>query len=438
MPVQPIPPDQIPAGKEVATLGGGCFWCLEAVFDDLAGVESVESGYMGGRNREPTYEEVCGGDTGHAEVVRVTFDPKAISYRDILQVFFVIHDPTTLNRQGNDVGTQYRSAIFHHSPEQKKVADEVIAELAREKVYDDRIVTEVSAGGRLLDGASDTTRTTSATIPASPTACGSWRRRSQKFRKHFLAKVKKARALNGRAAPRRRIRAPGKRLHHPGRGEAHMFGRLMPFEGRFFELFNELAGEIVKGSRELAAMMASFDDLERRAFAIETIEKRGDRITHDTIELLHKTFITPLDRDDIHQLVTRMDDILDLIEDVAQSVNLYDIRTITAETRRLCDLCVACAEQVQAGVARALRPEGAAGDARGLRRDRPARVGGRPRDARGDGEALPRRAGREADHQAALDLRAARVDHRPLRGRGEHHREHHPRERLSGALRHTR
>jgi len=117
-----------------------------------------------------------------------------------------------------------------------------------------------------------------------------------------------------------------------------MFGRLMPFEGRFFELFNELAGEIVKGSRELAAMMASFDELERRAFAIETIEKRGDRITHDAIELLHKTFITPLDRDDIHQLV-------------AQSVNLYDIRAVTAETCRLCDLCVACAEQVRAGVA---------------------------------------------------------------------------------------
>ena len=130
-----------------------------------------------------------------------------------------------------------------------------------------------------------------------------------------------------------------------------MFGRLMPFEGRFFELFNELAGEVVKASRELAAMMASFDELERRAFAIETIEKRGNKITHDTIELLHKTFITPLDRDDIHQLVTRMDDILDLTEDVAQSVNLYDIRTVTVETRRLAELCVGCAEQVQKGVA---------------------------------------------------------------------------------------
>ncbi len=130
-----------------------------------------------------------------------------------------------------------------------------------------------------------------------------------------------------------------------------MFGRLMPYEGRFFELFNEIAVEVVQGSHELAAMMANFDDLERRAFAIETIEKRGDRVTRDTIELLHKTFITPLDRDEIHQLVTRMDDILDLIEDCAQSINLYDIRTLTPETRRLAEICVACAERVQAGVA---------------------------------------------------------------------------------------
>jgi predicted phosphate transport protein (TIGR00153 family) len=130
-----------------------------------------------------------------------------------------------------------------------------------------------------------------------------------------------------------------------------MFGRLMPFEGRFFDLFNELAGEVVKGSHELGAMMASFDDLERRAFAIETIEKRGDKLTQETIELLHRTFITPLDRDDIHALITRMDDILDLIEDCAQSINLYDIRAVTAETRRLADICVACVEQVRAAVA---------------------------------------------------------------------------------------
>ena len=103
----------------VATLGGGCFWCLEAVFDELKGVISVESGYMGGKNPNPTYEQVCGGRSGHAEVVRIAFDPAVVSFKEILEVFFVIHDPTTLNRQGNDAGTQYRSAIFHHSPEQK-------------------------------------------------------------------------------------------------------------------------------------------------------------------------------------------------------------------------------------------------------------------------------------------------------------------------------
>jgi predicted phosphate transport protein (TIGR00153 family) len=129
-----------------------------------------------------------------------------------------------------------------------------------------------------------------------------------------------------------------------------MFGRLLPFEGHFFDLFNALAGEAVQASRELASLMESFDDLERRAFAIETIEKRGDKITHETIELLHKTFITPLDRDDIHQLITRMDDILDLIEDCAQSIGLFDVRTATPEMKRLAEICVGCAEKVQAGV----------------------------------------------------------------------------------------
>ncbi|HEU5282597.1 MAG TPA: peptide-methionine (S)-S-oxide reductase MsrA, partial [Burkholderiales bacterium] len=104
-----------PPGKEIATLAGGCFWCLEAVYDQVKGVDSVESGYMGGKTANPTYGEVCDGDTGHAEVVRLTFDPKLVSYSDLLDVFFVIHDPTTLDRQGNDVGTQYRSAIFYHS-----------------------------------------------------------------------------------------------------------------------------------------------------------------------------------------------------------------------------------------------------------------------------------------------------------------------------------
>ncbi len=130
-------------GREVATLGGGCFWCLEAVFDDLRGVEDVVSGYSGGKVRDPSYDAVCSGTTGHAEVVQVTFDPAVVSFREILQVFFTIHDPTTLNRQGADVGTQYRSAVFFHSPEQERTAREVIAELEAEEVWDDPIVTQV-------------------------------------------------------------------------------------------------------------------------------------------------------------------------------------------------------------------------------------------------------------------------------------------------------
>lgn len=130
---------------ELATLGGGCFWCLEAVFQDLKGVERVVSGYAGGSVPDPSYEDVCTGRTGHAEVVQVTFDPAVLSYRDLLQVFFSIHDPTTLNRQGPDEGTQYRSAIFHHGPEQERVAREVIAELERRGIWDSPIVTEVTA-----------------------------------------------------------------------------------------------------------------------------------------------------------------------------------------------------------------------------------------------------------------------------------------------------
>ena len=129
---------------EVATLAGGCFWCLEAVFDDLKGVEDVVSGYMGGQLANPSYEAVCDGITGHAEVVQLAFDPSVISYREILMVFFAIHDPTTLNRQGNDAGTQYRSVIFTHSPAQAVVAQEVIAHLVSEKIWDDSIVTEVA------------------------------------------------------------------------------------------------------------------------------------------------------------------------------------------------------------------------------------------------------------------------------------------------------
>ena len=130
--------------KEIATLAGGCFWCLEAVFDDLRGVEQVESGYSGGSKPDPSYYQVCTGTTGHAEVVQVTFDPQVTSFRELLEVFFTIHDPTTLNRQGADVGTQYRSAVFYHTPEQKEVAEQVIAELNAEKIWDAPIVTEVA------------------------------------------------------------------------------------------------------------------------------------------------------------------------------------------------------------------------------------------------------------------------------------------------------
>ncbi len=130
--------------QETATLAGGCFWCLDAVYRMLKGVSKVESGYAGGQVANPSYKDVCSGTTGHAEVVRITFDPSVISYRDLLGVFFTIHDPTTLNRQGADVGTQYRSAIFYHSPEQKATAEEVIAEMTRNQVWDDPIVTEVS------------------------------------------------------------------------------------------------------------------------------------------------------------------------------------------------------------------------------------------------------------------------------------------------------
>jgi len=130
-------------GKETATLAGGCFWCLEAVFDDLKGVVEVVSGYSGGQVKNPTYQQVCTGRTGHAEVVQVTFDPEKISYKEILDVFFSIHDPTTLNRQGADVGTQYRSAIYYHTPEQKKTVEEVIRNLTEEGIWRDPIVTEV-------------------------------------------------------------------------------------------------------------------------------------------------------------------------------------------------------------------------------------------------------------------------------------------------------
>ena len=134
-----------PGTSEVATLGGGCFWCIEVIFDELRGVTDVVSGYMGDAGANPTYREVCSGTTGHAEVIQVHFDPAVISFREILEVFFTVHDPTTLNSQGNDVGTQYRSAIFYHSPQQQRIAVETVADFDRERVWDRPIVTQISA-----------------------------------------------------------------------------------------------------------------------------------------------------------------------------------------------------------------------------------------------------------------------------------------------------
>ena len=128
---------------QTATLGGGCFWCLEAAFSELRGVRNVVSGYAGGRG-PASYEEVCSGRTGHAEVTQVTFDPEEISYADLLDVFFTIHDPTTLNRQGADVGTQYRSVIFYHSPEQKRIAEETMAKLSADRIWRDPLVTQLA------------------------------------------------------------------------------------------------------------------------------------------------------------------------------------------------------------------------------------------------------------------------------------------------------
>ncbi len=130
--------------RQVATLGGGCFWCTEAIFTELKGVEKVESGYSGGTVANPSYELVCTGTTGHAETVQITFDPKVISFRDLLRIFFTVHDPTTLNRQGADVGTQYRSVIFYHDEEQKKVAEDVMKEVTAQKIWDAPLVTELA------------------------------------------------------------------------------------------------------------------------------------------------------------------------------------------------------------------------------------------------------------------------------------------------------
>jgi peptide-methionine (S)-S-oxide reductase len=174
---------------EIATLAGGCFWCLEAVFDDLKGVESVESGYMGGALSNPDYDAVCGGQTGHAEIVQLRFDPRVVSFREILEVFFVIHDPTTLNQQGNDVGSQYRSAIFYHSAEQKATAEQVISNLEAAKIYDDHIVTEVSPASTFYV-AEDYHQEYFRRNPNQPYCAFVVRPKVAKFRKHFLERLK--------------------------------------------------------------------------------------------------------------------------------------------------------------------------------------------------------------------------------------------------------
>jgi peptide-methionine (S)-S-oxide reductase len=176
-------------GHEVATLGGGCFWCLEAVYDQMMGVTSVESGYMGGDVPNPSYEAVCSGRTGHAEVVQVAFDPAVVSLREILEVFFAIHDPTTLNRQGNDVGTQYRSAIFYHSPQQKTVADEVIAAFTKDNVFDQPIVTQVVPATDFYM-AEDYHQEYSARNPLQPYCVYVVNPKVAKFRKQFAEKLK--------------------------------------------------------------------------------------------------------------------------------------------------------------------------------------------------------------------------------------------------------
>lgn len=174
---------------EVATLAGGCFWCLEAVYDRMRGVSGVESGYTGGHARDPSYEEVCSGATGHAEAVRIRFDPKATSFAELLEVFFAIHDPTTPNRQGNDVGTQYRSAIFYHSDDQRRVAEEVIRRLATGGVYGAPIVTEVKPAGAFWPAEAEHENYFERN-PRQPYCVYVVRPKVEKFAQHFADRAK--------------------------------------------------------------------------------------------------------------------------------------------------------------------------------------------------------------------------------------------------------
>jgi peptide-methionine (S)-S-oxide reductase len=180
---------QTNATTEVATLAGGCFWCLEAIYDNLRGVVSVESGYMGGKVENPTYSAVCTGRTGHAEVTQITYDPTQVSFQDLLDVFFVIHDPTTLDRQGNDVGTQYRSAIFYHTPEQKEIANKVIAALNAEHRFDSPIVTEVTPASKFYV-AEDYHQEYFAHNASQPYCQFVVAPKVAKFRKYYMQKLK--------------------------------------------------------------------------------------------------------------------------------------------------------------------------------------------------------------------------------------------------------
>lgn len=174
---------------ETATLGGGCFWCTEAVFDNVTGVEDVVSGYAGGHLANPTYQQVCAETTGHAEVVQIKFDPNAISYKEILEIFFGTHDPTTLNRQGNDVGSSYRSAVFYHSPEQKETAQQVIRELTEEDVFGKPIVTEVTEYTNFFP-AEDYHQEYFANNPTQPYCAAVVAPKVGKFRQKFAHRLK--------------------------------------------------------------------------------------------------------------------------------------------------------------------------------------------------------------------------------------------------------
>ena len=175
--------------KDIATLGGGCFWCIEAMYQHVQGVITVESGYMGGKHPNPSYEAVCTGVTGHAEVVQVTFDPAVVTYRDVLHIFFAVHDPTTLNRQGNDVGTQYRSVIFYHSPEQAAAARDVIATLTTDNVFASPIVTEI-APAQSFYAAEDYHQEYFTRNPAQPYCAYLIAPKLAKFRQQFISKLK--------------------------------------------------------------------------------------------------------------------------------------------------------------------------------------------------------------------------------------------------------